>query len=148
MSQARNKIVLRALGQLTNKANGRIGPYGSPWPNGTHFGAGKGDWWCSEFYTWAAKSALKPFGGADTVRELKSYFGSAYHTVDSLKDVENARRGDWLAMFNEGHTGMFLAQRSDGKIITLEGNVGNRLAVKVRSIEDISGYGSIRSKIK
>ncbi len=134
--------------QLFNQQRGRIGINGSRWPNGTHYGAGMGDWWCSEFYVWSSKNTLKNFRGADTVEELKEYFGTSYKKVTKLEHLDSARRGDWLAMFDDGHTGMFLARRSDGTIITLEGNSGNKLRIRARDIADISGYGSINSNVK
>lgn len=147
VSMARTKILLSGFKQLFNQKRGRVGKNGYKWINGTHYGAGKNNEWCSEFYSFNASHALDGIAKKSSVFGLKNYFRKNYYEVNKLSDLNGARRGDWLNMDDGKHTGMFLAKREDGTIITLEGNVGNRVATKERTeIGKIKGFGHIQEE--
>jgi hypothetical protein len=156
VSRARTKILLQGFKQYFNQLRGRVGRNGSVWPNGTHYGADRNEWWCSEFYAWTSSYALKNIKNKSSVNQLKDYFrqGDHYHRIHSMGDMDVARRADWIAMDTDldgkkNHTAMFLARRSDGKIVTLEGNTGNRVKVRYRDLDQIYGVGHITSgKVK
>ena len=145
--RARTGMVLRALKQLGEDAQGLVGYHGSSSVNGTRYGASTGDLWCSEFYGWAGRPLVfgySTFLGfvylytySSTVDTLEYYFkifgalrsGSAIPTL--------AKRADYLAMNTKtnapdapNHSGMFLAY--DAKLMevwTVEGNVGNSVSI-------------------
>jgi len=154
LSQARTSILLLGFKQYFNQKRGRVGKMGSPWVNGTHYGAREDEAWCTEFYAWVSSIKFKGIKNIDNTRRMEKYFGGNFNRVYNLEDLSGAHRGDWLAYDWEGdgkkdHSAMLLGIRADGKIITLEGNVGHMVKIEKRSIDVIYGYGHLAtSKLK
>jgi len=81
---------------------------------------------------------------------MQTYFGKNFSLVNKLSDLDDALRADWLTLdFDDDgikdHTAMFLGKYFDGRIVTIEGNTGNRVAIRHRDVSDIYGYGHIAS---
>lgn len=145
--RARTSMVLRALKQLGEDAQGRVGYRGSSQMNGTRYGAGAGDLWCSEFYGWSGRPSVfgyNTFFGfmylyaySSTVATLEYYFSvfNALHSGSTIPTL--AKRADYIAMNTKtnapddpNHSGMFLAY--DARLMevwTVEGNVGNTVSI-------------------
>jgi len=152
VSIARTGILLRGFTEYFYQQLGLVGRNGSRWINGTRYDADVNEAWCTEFYSYAAKSDLDgSVYPISNTTDMKKFFGSNFVRVyNDIDDLDAVRRADWLAIDWEGdnkmdHTAMFLGKLKNGKILTLEGNTGNRVKVKERKLEDIYGYGRIRT---
>jgi len=117
------------------------------WPTKTT----KGEAWCAFFVNWVVTQALgsRPWGG---------YIGSCYTLWKTSRSKglpiysggANLCPGDAFLLFKTdpdkgrpkgGHIGLVLRVSEDGsQINTVEGNCGNRVAVKLRSTSDISRF--------
>ncbi len=159
----RSTAVTRALSEFSQSESGLVGYRGSSHVDGTRYGASRGEFWCSEFYSWVAFTVpLNPgIEGADTVGDIIGYF-RGHGTYDVLETTAEKRevlsrslRGNYLAfdftggVENKTHSGMFLAydvSRSDPvpHVWTVEGNAGNQVAVRRHAVEDgcaVAGHG-------
>ncbi|MBI2522393.1 MAG: putative metal-binding motif-containing protein [Bdellovibrio sp.] len=153
-SKARTKILTRSFHQYFEQQRGRVGQEGSVDPNGTRYGADYYEAWCTEFYSWNAKVALYFIGSVSSTTSMAIYFWNHYYKQET--DILNKwARADWLALDTnddgkKNHTGMVLAWDSrENRFWTIEGNTGNRVGIKKREMEIISGLGHITSsKVK
>lgn len=142
-SEVRTRILLKGFKEYDDSRRGRVGYLGSVAEDGTRYGANPDELWCSEFYSWVTKDFLKGMSTNDSVSKMADYFRgySAYYGNGEL--AEKGRRGDYLALDTDddgkkNHSGMFLAYEaaSDGNFVwTIEGNVGNRVAVSRRKFD-------------
>lgn len=154
VSKARTGVLLRAFTEYFYQQLGLVGRNGSEWVNGTRYDADTNEAWCTEFYSYSAKvhldDAVYPLSSTS---KMKNFFGSNFVRVyNDEDDLEEARRADWLALDTNGdnkmnHTGMFLGKLKNGKILSLEGNSGNRIKINERKLEQIYGYGRIRTSL-
>ena len=153
-SKARTKILTRAFRQYFDQQRGQVGQEGNVDPNGTRYGASYYEAWCTEFYSWSAKLALKDIGNVSSTTSMAIYFWNHYYLNDS--DIQDKwARADWLAMDTnddgkKNHTGMVLAWDSrENKFWTIEGNTGNRVGIRTRGMDVVYGLGHITSsKVK
>ena len=87
--------------------------------------------------------------------KMGRYFGTTgqYWTVSTEADLDRARAGDWLAIDwddngSRDHSAMFLGKYRDDsgtlRAITIEGNLSNRIKVKLgRGLDVIIGLGHV-----
>lgn len=144
VSVARTEVVLRGLYEyFLNVQLGFTGYEGLTYVDGTRYGADQDEWWCSEFYSWAADHALS-IGHQSSVSKMRRYFRdhSAYRALVTTAvhhgvpdgtfdgDKYNMHRGDYLALDTNAdrepnHSAMVLDYDADqGVLRTLEGNTG------------------------
>jgi hypothetical protein len=173
VSLARTEIVLRGLYEyyLSNQL-GYTGYMGRTYVDGTRYGADEDEWWCSEFYSWAADKAIT-IGHKSSVSTVKTYFNghSALYDVNATNFhlyMLNFTRGDYLALDTNGsgdpnHSAMVLDYDADQDVVwTLEGNTsgftdigdsydnrraGNETMVRTRSRAEVDFWGAIRSSM-
>jgi hypothetical protein len=149
--QTRTSILLRGFHEFHESQLGKVGENGTEYRDGTKYGAREKEAWCSEFYTWVTGPFLKGISKDSTANKIIKYFErkDAYNEPDDL--ASRGLRGDYIAYNwdNKGmldHSGMFLAwDRSQNPQVawTLEGNVGNQVVVRERTIDDMDGFGHI-----
>jgi hypothetical protein len=120
-------------------------------PNGLRYGAGHTFWWCSEFYSFAAKLFDQRLSKLRSVSALRRRFRNADATEVKRKDILRlSRPGDYLAVvLGKGralnHSTMVLAPsyriNKDGKkeqldsLWLLEGNHFNKTIIKRRKLK-------------
>jgi hypothetical protein len=98
--------------------------------------------WCDMFVSWCAHNV----GMTDIVGEF-AYTPSHVNWFKKNKRWDHTpKRGavvffDWNNDNVSDHVGFVEAVRSDGLIVTIEGNTGNACKRKVRSPSDVLGYG-------
>jgi hypothetical protein len=149
-SQARTGILLQAFMELFYQQIGIVGKLGTEFVNGTRYGADANEKWCTEFYSFVSQWQLKNIYPISNTSDMQTYFGKNFSLVNKLSDLDGALRADWLTLdFDDNgtkdHTAMFLGKYFDGRIVTIEGNTGNRVAIRHRDVSDIYGYGHIAS---
>lgn len=154
-SQARTRILLEGFYQLDESDRGRVGYWGSADRDGTRYGAGRNEMWCSEFYVWLAKPVLWEIGWMTNVSGLIDWFQmfGEFHP-GSAAATTVARRADYVPLDLSGsdgkgdHSAMFLAYDTTvpagPRMWVLEGNAGNHVRVSKYSINDrIVGIGHV-----
>lgn len=114
---------------------------------------GSGAPWCACFVSWCQKQAL----GVCVLGSFEASCFSAHKRaqkenlwvegipVPGDQFIMLYRKGKRLT--GRGHTGFVLRVSEDGQLIqTVEGNVANRVAVKVRKLETVEGFISMRDE--
>ncbi|MBN2054437.1 CHAP domain-containing protein [bacterium] len=110
--------------------------------------------WCSEFASWCLHHAGwdTPTGSIGT-SHLRSYFAARdrlYTLADIYAGYYLPRPGDYLSVFNDGHSAIF-AGWPDGepsqlspqtKLFTVEGNAGGAVLALTRTLGQISHVGN------
>lgn len=150
---ARTLIALSALKQSNEQELGRVGWNGTVDVNGTRYGAGANEAWCTEFYAWNARNQLDGIVNVSNTTGMRNFFGSDYHAGHSASDLDAARPGDWLGMDTnddgkKNHSGVFLAHRKDGKVVSVDGNTGgHRVRIKTRDPDAVVGRGTVTSRL-
>jgi hypothetical protein len=169
ISKARTDILLQGFYEY-DQGNHRelVGYRGLSEPDGTRYGAIRGEAWCSEFYSWVASHALSGMGHRPSVYRMMDYFngnsaGVSRPTLNQVK--KKIKRGDYLGEDtsgdeNKNHSAMFLDyDRHTGQIWTLDGNsngynkdpsvyntsrqAGNETTLRVRDPEVVLYWGKI-----
>jgi len=147
LSQVRTDILLRGFKELHDSNRGLVGYMGTVKKDGTRYGAGSNELWCSEFYVWVTKPYVKYLellsGYPSYVDGVIAFFGRwwAYHDADEI--VTLGERGDYMPSDSDGdgdknHSTMLLAvdySSAPSWAWTLEGNSGNQVKVELRPIE-------------
>lgn len=153
-SQARTGVLLRAFKEYFYQRIGLVGRNGSQWENGTRYKADSQESWCTEFYSWVSQWNIKDIYPITDTVPMRKYFTdrNSFSRVYTLSDLDDASRGDWLTFdFNDNgktdHSAMLLGIRSDGTIMTIEGNTSNRVRVRERDVNDVYGYGHLKSSM-
>jgi Putative metal-binding motif len=150
--QARSSLALRAFTELFYQHLGLLGKNGSEWINGTRYAADVNDQWCTEFYSFVTHWNLRDSYPLDHSTKMVKYFGNNFFKITDGVNLSNARLGDYLAFdfsndTKTDHSAMFLGVHQDGRIVTAEGNAGNRVKIRYRNLDDIYGYGKITTDI-
>jgi hypothetical protein len=150
--QMRTNILLRGFHEFQESELGKVGKNGTEYVDGTKYGASKKEAWCSEFYTWVTGPFLKGIKDDTTAGRLRRYFKRKDAYFDPPNLANRGLRGDYIAFnWDENrildHSGMFLAWDRSGDphphAWTLEGNIGNKVVVKTRSVDEMDGFGHI-----
>jgi subtilisin-like proprotein convertase family protein len=131
-----------------------------PWDLGRYLG--EGEWWCSEFVSWAYKAAGRPFtGGYETggwmlkgSTGIRSWFQNHETWIDrwgSEWDSFTPAPGDYIRWDNDSGGHSAIVQRAAGDTLwTIDGNYGNRVVVReiydYKSNSDIDGFGHFASQ--
>lgn len=109
--------------------------------------------WCSEFASWVMRHNgwSTPQGSIGTrhLREYFAQFGRLYTINDVYTGLHTPTMGDYLSMWNGGHSGIFLGFSDpdpeispDTSIITIEG--GGLVSIHTRTLSDIDHVGDAR----
>jgi hypothetical protein len=105
-----------------------VGILGTQRINGERYCGNAREYWCSEYYAYAAKNWLEGIADASCVADLVDYFSAAYYPESQVTDAD---RGDYVS-FGDYHSGMFLALDKRGSnnpsswyIWTCEGNASD-----------------------
>lgn len=150
-----------STGEIKNQAEGAAYRYFSEWYIGG-YGDGKPGWnadtpWCACFVSWAAAQL------GDTYLNTVPYF---CNVDDGMERFQNGSIGawhgrgytptpgdciffDWSGGDDPAHVGVvFYVDDSAGKVHTIEGNSGGRVAVRSYALDDacILGYGVLNWK--
>jgi hypothetical protein len=151
LEEARLDLLLDGFYQLSESDRGRIGYRGTAAPDGTRFHAAPRERWCSEFYAWLAGAQFYQISIHGTVAGVWWWFVSEaqYHPgFEAIAEV--GERADWIPVDTDGdgeanHSTMFLAyDPSTLKVWTLEGNDGNYVHVRTRSLNaSLDGVGHL-----
>jgi hypothetical protein len=171
ISKARTDILLQGFYEY-DQGNHRelVGYRGLSEPDGTRYGAIRGEAWCSEFYSWVGSHALEGMGHKSSVSKMVNYFNehSAGISSPTLYQVKyKIKRGDYLGEDThvddesiKNHSAMFLDYDTHtGQIWTLDGNshgynkdpsvynksrkAGNEVTLRVRDPEVVLYWGRI-----
>jgi hypothetical protein len=151
----RSEIVSIALaeeGRGPNRVGDRLRYY--PFALGRYLGPREA--WCSEFVSWAYKSAGLPFSGGGEggwmlrgSRDIKSWFerrGTWVSRWHRNWHTFTVKAGDFIRYENDngGHSGIVRFE-SGRDLYTVEGNVGDRVQLRIirnwRDRTDIDGIG-------
>jgi hypothetical protein len=111
--------------------------------------------WCAMFVTYCARvaKALAALPGGDrayTVWEAEDFERIKRYKTGTVENIKrHAYQGcvvffDWNGTNNTGaidHVGIIKKVRSDGRIITVEGNTSDMVAIRLRSADVIAGFG-------
>ena len=154
MEAARTELLLEGFYQLAESDAGRIGYMGSVKRDGTRFGAGAKERWCTEFYSWLAGAHFWTLSASTVAGQIAWFqsYGKWAPGADAV--VELGKRGDYVPYDtpDDGdtagdHSMMLLAyDATTGKIWTLEGNWGNYVVVKERAVDaSLKGVGRLPS---
>jgi hypothetical protein len=151
-TRTRAAIVQRGLAEYRQSNEGKVGYRGTQDRDGTRYGAGRNEAWCTEFYVWVTKVKLRGIAGRDSWDEMIDYFRAAGSFLPAADLARRAVPADYLVMDSDGdgkknHSGMFLAYESaQGRAWTLEGNFGNAVRVWTRKSE-IQGIGHLTPEL-
>jgi hypothetical protein len=111
-------------------------------------GGGKGQFWCCHFVSWCVEQAgQSPFGHIASVASLRMWAREhrAYVPAGSAEplpgDIFTMARTDRAGTAVGGHTGFVINYDAVAKRMkTVEGNVSDRVAERMRSVAEVDGY--------
>lgn len=160
MANARTDIILKALNEVQESDESRVGYKGTVDRNGTRYGAPADEAWCTEFYSWNAKLHIGDgMSSNDSTDRIANWFAGYWGGLLGPAQVATTGQpGDWLGLdpgADEGkrhHSAMLLAVNGD-KVWTVEGNTGNAsghggnsVTAKQRSISgDVTDLGHLNT---
>jgi len=113
---------------------------------------GTGNLWCSEFASWCLwkEGFWTPEGNIGTV-DMKDWFddrGRLHTRSEVLSETYVMKEGDYLSLWDGGHSALFVKWIDDTTNITsstrfktIEGNTGQHVDVRTRTVADIDAVG-------
>jgi len=118
--------------------------------NGYKYGSGR--LWCSEFASWCLwkEGFWTPAGniGTDDMKAWFSSRGRLYTRSQVTSESYVMRAGDYLSLWGGDHSALFVEWIDSTTNITnatrfrtIEGNTGQRVAVRTRTVADIDRVG-------
>lgn len=154
------------LGLVAKILSKKLGWVGNTWVPQIHWAArelgktdgfkyGQGSAWCSEFASWCLRKALwdTPTGSIGS-QSMENYFnglGRKYTGAQVLDKKYVLTPGDYLRMFDGGHSGLFVryidrsaTPTAETRIKTIEGNTGKAVRVRTRKLKDLTSVGNTR----
>lgn len=119
--------------------------------NGYKYGTGR--LWCSEFASWCLwkEGFWTPEGniGTDDMKDWFSARGRLYTRSQVRNKSYNVRPGDYLSLWGGDHSAIFVEWIDSTSTITdntrfrtIEGNTGQHVDVRIRTVADIDRVGS------
>lgn len=145
---------------VLNEANKYVGVKGRPNKFTRDYASRHGNGflraaWCNMFVTWCAREsgakAVLPNGDrAYTVWHANDFAGINRWKSGTTENIKKyATRGavvffDWDGSNERGridHIGFVVKNLGDGRLITIEGNTSDQVAIRVRSASVIAGFG-------
>lgn len=150
-----------STGEIKNQAADAPYRYFSEWYI-RGYGADKPGWnadtpWCACFVSWAAAqlgddylAAVPRFCNVDDgMKQFKSGSAGTWHGGGYTPTPGDCIFFDWTGGDDPAHVGVvFYVDDSAGKVYTIEGNSGGRVAIRSYALEDpcILGYGELNWK--